>query len=43
MDQIIVMDQGEIAEAGTFEELMKSKGYFYQMKKIEQSVFLADL
>lgn len=39
MDQIIVMDQGEIAEAGTFEELMKSKGYFYQMKKIEQSVF----
>lgn len=43
MDQIIVIDQGEIAEAGTFEELMKSKGYFYQMKKIEQSVFLADL
>ncbi|GLO68348.1 MULTISPECIES: thiol reductant ABC exporter subunit CydC [Oceanobacillus] len=40
MDQIIVMDSGKIAEAGTFEELMGKKGYFYEMKQIEQSVFL---
>lgn len=39
MDQIIVMDSGEIVEQGTFDELMKKKGYFYKMKKIEQSVF----
>lgn len=38
MDQIIVMDSGEIVEQGTFDELMKKKGYFYKMKKIEQSV-----
>lgn len=40
MDQIIVMDHGTIVEAGTFEELMDKKGYFYEMKQIEQSVFL---
>ncbi|WP_339228967.1 thiol reductant ABC exporter subunit CydC [Oceanobacillus sp. FSL K6-2867] len=43
MDQIIVMNQGSVAEAGTYEELMERKGYFYKMKEIEQSVFLADL
>lgn len=42
MDQIMVMDQGEIVESGTYEELMEIKGYFYQMKEIEQSVFLGD-
>ena len=41
MDQIIVMDNGTIVEAGTFEELMDKKGYFYEMKQIEQSVFLS--
>ncbi|WP_173917896.1 thiol reductant ABC exporter subunit CydC [Halobacillus sp. Marseille-Q1614] len=40
MDQIIVFDQGEIVEAGTFAELMAQRGYFYQMKEIEKSVFL---
>lgn len=35
MDQIVVMDQGQIVETGSFEELMERKGYFYEMKKIE--------
>lgn len=39
MDQIIVMNQGMIIESGTFNELMKRKGYFYRMKMIEKSVF----
>ncbi|WP_174727230.1 thiol reductant ABC exporter subunit CydC [Mesobacillus harenae] len=39
MAQIIVMDKGTIIEHGTFHDLMKRKGYFYQMKKIEKSVF----
>ena len=38
LDQIIVMDHGTIVESGTFEELMDKKGYFYEMKQIEQSV-----
>jgi len=41
MDQIIVMEQGSIVEAGTFTELMNKKGYFYEMKQIEQNVFMA--
>lgn len=40
MDQIIVMNHGEIIESGNFETLIERKGYFYEMKKIEQSVFL---
>ncbi|WP_087973434.1 thiol reductant ABC exporter subunit CydC [Oceanobacillus rekensis] len=40
MDQIIVIEQGLIVESGTYEELMNGKGYFYQMKEIEQSVFM---
>lgn len=39
MDQIIVMESGRIVEVGTFDELMEKKGYFYEMKQIEQSVF----
>ncbi|OLN22173.1 thiol reductant ABC exporter subunit CydC [Domibacillus antri] len=40
MDQIIVMEQGMIVESGTFDELMEKKGYFYEMKQIEKSVFM---
>jgi len=42
MDQIIVMDQGEIIETGTYNELIANKGYFYQLKKIEQNVFIGN-
>ena len=30
-DRIIVLDKGKIVEEGTFEELMKNKGLFYEM------------
>lgn len=40
MDQIIVMENGEIIESGTFDELMEKKGYFFEMKQIEKSVFM---
>ncbi|TMW71844.1 thiol reductant ABC exporter subunit CydC [Alteribacter natronophilus] len=40
MDQIIVMDAGTAVEAGTYEELMERKGYFYRMKKIEKDVMM---
>jgi subfamily B ATP-binding cassette protein MsbA len=39
-DRVIVLDQGRIAENGTWDELMLKKGIFYQMVK-EQS-FLSD-
>lgn len=35
MDQIVVMEQGEIVEIGSFTELMEQKGYFYKLKQIE--------
>ncbi|MCA0149176.1 thiol reductant ABC exporter subunit CydC [Rossellomorea vietnamensis] len=38
MDQIIVMDQGSVVESGSYQELMRQKGYFYEMKQIEKSV-----
>ena len=38
MDQIIVMEQGKVIEAGTFEELIEQKGYFYEMKELERSL-----
>lgn len=41
MDKIVVMEHGEIIEKGTFNELMDKRGYFYQMKQIEKSVFTA--
>ncbi|WP_223703116.1 thiol reductant ABC exporter subunit CydC [Sutcliffiella deserti] len=40
MDQIIVMEHGRVVESGTFSELMKKRGYFYEMKQIEKSVFM---
>ncbi|WP_117160786.1 thiol reductant ABC exporter subunit CydC [Paraliobacillus sp. X-1268] len=38
MDQIIVMDHGEIIESGSYTNLMKKNGYFYQMKTLEESL-----
>ncbi|MNP36271.1 Lipid A export ATP-binding/permease protein MsbA [compost metagenome] len=38
MDQIVVMDQGKVVETGSYSELMGQKGYFYEMKKIEQQM-----
>ncbi|NBJ67950.1 MULTISPECIES: thiol reductant ABC exporter subunit CydC [Clostridia] len=38
MDQIIVMDEGKIVEAGTFATLMEKQGYFYEMKKLEYNL-----
>ncbi|KHL97121.1 ABC transporter ATP-binding protein [Paenibacillus sp. IHB B 3415] len=35
MDQILVMDHGQVIEAGSYSDLMKQKGYFYEMKQIE--------
>ena len=32
-DRIVVMQDGCIAESGSFDELMAKKGYFYQMEK----------
>ena len=32
-DRIIVLDQGHIAEEGTFEELMEKKGLFYEISQ----------
>jgi ATP-binding cassette subfamily B protein len=34
-DKICVLDQGEIIEYGTYEALMKKKGAFYHMKKLQ--------
>ncbi|KHF41397.1 thiol reductant ABC exporter subunit CydC [Halalkalibacter okhensis] len=38
MDQIIVIDQGRLVEVGSYSKLMRSKGYFYQLKQIEDSI-----
>ncbi|KAB8125919.1 thiol reductant ABC exporter subunit CydC [Gracilibacillus oryzae] len=38
MDQIIVMDHGNIVESGSYYELMEKRGYFYQMKILERSL-----
>ncbi|RXI97891.1 thiol reductant ABC exporter subunit CydC [Anaerobacillus alkaliphilus] len=40
-DQILVMEAGEIIEAGTYEQLMNKKGYFYELKQIESRLFYA--
>ena len=40
MDQIIVLENGKLIEVGTYDELMEKKGYFYQLKQIEKSVFM---
>ena len=35
-DHILTLKNGSIAEAGTFEELMKKKGYFYSLFTVSQ-------
>ncbi|RNA70480.1 thiol reductant ABC exporter subunit CydC [Alteribacter keqinensis] len=40
MDQIIVMNDGRIEEAGTYRDLMEKQGYFYKMKEIEKSILM---
>lgn len=42
MDQIIVMENGSVVEAGSYDALMKKQGYFYELKQIEQNVFRMD-
>lgn len=39
MDGIIVLDQGRVAERGTFDELLARRGLFYEMWRLEQDVF----
>lgn len=34
-DRIVVIQQGKPVEEGSYEELMKKQGYFYQLKKIQ--------
>ncbi|SDJ80716.1 thiol reductant ABC exporter subunit CydC [Salimicrobium halophilum] len=38
MDQIIVMDHGELVEAGNYDELMEKKGHFYELKQVEREI-----
>lgn len=38
MDQIVVLDHGQIVEKGSYEELMTQKGVFYEMKQIESTI-----
>lgn len=38
MDQIIVMDKGEVVESGTYDDLMQLQGYFHGLKQIEQQI-----
>ncbi|WP_100372836.1 thiol reductant ABC exporter subunit CydC [Bacillus sp. FJAT-45037] len=41
MDQIIVMENGSMIESGSYDELMKRQGYFYEMKQLEKELFMA--
>lgn len=38
-DQIIVMEAGRIIESGSYDDLMRARGMFYELKQIEQDVF----
>ncbi len=38
-DRIIVMDDGLIVENGTYDELMNKKGYFYELKELNDLTF----
>ena len=37
-DWIVVMEQGKIAEAGTYEDLLSRKGIFYHMESLQMSL-----
>jgi ATP-binding cassette subfamily B protein len=37
-DLIVVMDRGQIAETGTYEELLAKKGIFYHMESLQMSL-----
>ena len=37
-DKIIVLQNGYIKEMGTHEELMKKKGYYYELVKLQTGV-----
>lgn len=39
-DNIIVMDQGTIAEQGSHEELLANKGKYYQLWEMQQGNFI---
>ena len=39
-DKIIVMDQGEIIEEGTHEELLEKKGQYYRLWEMQQGNFV---
>lgn len=41
MDQIVVLEQGRVAETGRFEELLRRRGLFWEMWRLEQ-VALSD-
>lgn len=36
--RIVVLDQGKIKEAGSYQELMEQKGEFYQMEKLQMAL-----
>ncbi|PBB05976.1 thiol reductant ABC exporter subunit CydC [Salimicrobium humidisoli] len=38
MDNIVVVEQGQVIEKGSYEELMERKGYFYRMKQLENTL-----
>ena len=38
MDQIIVLENGQLIESGSYDELMERQGYFHGLKKIEQQI-----
>ncbi|WP_018924939.1 thiol reductant ABC exporter subunit CydC [Salsuginibacillus kocurii] len=40
MDQILVMEAGKVVEAGHYDALIAKKGYFYELKAIEDEIVL---
>lgn len=37
MDQVLVMDNGELVEVGHYDDLMQKKGYLYDLKQLENN------